>query len=128
MRVVVDLQESAVSFANAAEVEVSITHAAAGGLAGGMKDFAELNLDQVAPGQYAGDFTPTTPGLYLVRARRGSDTISATYVHEVSTEAATGSIDIGLLELAAAAPAGSFSIQPATLDFVTHSKTQFALT
>ena len=106
IRVVVDLQESAVSFANAAQVEVTVRHAAASSLAGSMKDFTTLTLDQVAPGQYAGDFSPEGAGLYLVTARRGSDTVSANYVHEVSTEAATGAIDIGLLEAATGVTGG----------------------
>lgn len=106
MRVVVELQQDAASFANAARVEADIFHVAAGSLGSGMEETSSLVLNQAAPGRYEADFLPDEAGLYVARARHGADLVSAGHVHDVSTEAATGSIDEVLLERATAAAGG----------------------
>ena len=62
-----------------------------------MKALSTLKLEQVGPGWYESQFRPADPGVYLVRARSGSQLVSAGYVHNPSSEVATGQVDEKLL-------------------------------
>jgi Ca-activated chloride channel family protein len=57
-----------------------------------------LDLQQVGPGNYQASFKPNDPGVYLVRARSGSQLVSAGLVHSISGETATGQVDDKLLD------------------------------
>jgi hypothetical protein len=73
-----------------------------------MKTIATLTLEQEGPGWYGSSFRPSDPGVYLVRARSGSQMVSAGHVHNPSTEVATGQIDDALLKEACAITGGTY--------------------
>jgi len=93
----VDLAEDAGTRKNGATVEADIFHVPANALGSGMKEFSTVSLDQEGPGWYEASFRPVDPGVYLVRARSGSQLVSAGYVHNPSSEVATGRVDEELL-------------------------------
>ncbi len=97
-RVIVDLLEDAAHFDNEAVVTADVFFVPAGALRAGMEAVERFHLEQTGPGRYQGRFLPEKPGVYLVRARSGSQMVSAGMVHGTSGEAATGQIDRGLLE------------------------------
>ncbi|MCG8600926.1 MAG: VWA domain-containing protein [Verrucomicrobiales bacterium] len=94
----VDLSEDAGNRRNGAAVEADIFHVPSSSLGSGMKTVETLSLDQEGPGWYEAEFRPTDPGVYLVRARSGSQLVSAGYVHNPSGEVATGQIDEAFLK------------------------------
>jgi uncharacterized membrane protein len=96
-RIVVDLMEDAARFENEALVEADVYFVPAHALGSGLKSAGSVVLDQEGPGRYAGEFTPREPGVYLVRARSGRETVSAGLVHNVSGEAAAGRVDLALM-------------------------------
>lgn len=97
VKVSVDLAEDAATRLDGAKVEADIFHVPANALGSGMKTFATLTLGQEGPGWYESRFRPSDPGVYLVRARSGSQMVSAGHVHNPSGEVATGRIDDVLL-------------------------------
>ena len=93
----VDLAEDAGDFKNDAEVIADVYFVPAGGGQIGMRQCCTLPLDQTAPGRYEQRFALGDPGIYLVRARSGSDVVSAGLVSNVSSESAAGQVDLPLL-------------------------------
>ncbi len=108
----VDLAEDAGTRKNGATVEADIFHVPANALGSGMKEFATLPLDQEGPGWYEANFRPVDPGVYLVRARSGSQLVSAGYVHNPSSEVATGRVDEELLRKVCEMTGGTFLDSP----------------
>lgn len=97
VKVAVDLAEDAGTRRNGATVEAEVFYVPASALASGMKTVATLTLEQEGPGWYSSQFRPSDSGVYLVRARSGSQIVSAGYVHNPSEEVATGRVDEALL-------------------------------
>jgi Ca-activated chloride channel homolog len=97
VKIVVDLAEDAGTRRNGATVEAEVFHVPANALGSGMKAVASLTLEQEGPGWYGSQFRPADSGVYLVRARAGSQIVSAGYVHNPSGEVATGRVDEALL-------------------------------
>ena len=97
VKVAVDLAEDAGTRRNGATVEAEVFYVPASALASGMKTVATLTLEQEGPGWYSSQFRPSDPGVYLVRARSGSQIVSAGYVHNPSEEVTTGRVDEALL-------------------------------
>lgn len=104
----VDLAEDAATRRDGATVEADVFHVPANALGSGMKTIATLTLEQEGPGWYGSSFRPSDPGVYLVRARSGSQMVSAGHVHNPSTEVATGKIDDALLKEACAITGGTY--------------------
>ncbi|HBP16402.1 MAG TPA: hypothetical protein DEA08_01235 [Planctomycetes bacterium] len=111
----VDALEDAATFRNAADVEADVYFVPAGALGSQMKPLTRLRLNPVGPGRYKNEIEPDQPGVYLVRARSGSDMVSAGYVHEVSAEAAVGWVDRELLERVAKTTGGAVIEEGATV-------------
>lgn len=110
--IAVDLAEDAGTRRNGATVEADIFHVPANALGSGMNAVSTVKLEQEGPGWYASSFRPVEPGVYLVRARSGSQLVSAGYVHNPSTEVATGQIDEDLLRNACKVTGGIFLESP----------------
>ncbi|MCB1203441.1 MAG: VWA domain-containing protein [Verrucomicrobiae bacterium] len=108
VKIAVDLAEDAATRRDGAEVEADIFHVPANALGAGMKTIATLPLAQEGPGWYASRFRPADPGVYLVRARSGSQIVSAGYVHNPSSEVATGQVNDSLLREACALTGGTY--------------------
>lgn len=108
----VDLAEDAGTRKNGATVEADIFHVPANALGSGMKGFATIPIDQEGPGWYEASFRPVDPGVYLVRARSGSQLVSAGYVHNPSSEVATGRVDEELLREVCKMTGGTFLDSP----------------
>ncbi|MDB2496132.1 VWA domain-containing protein [Verrucomicrobiales bacterium] len=106
--VAVDLAEDAGTRRNGAHVEADIFHVPSNSLGSGMKNVETLSLDQEGPGWYEAEFRPSDPGVYLVRARSGSQLVSAGYVHNPSNEVATGQIDEAFLREVCEMTGGSY--------------------
>jgi Ca-activated chloride channel homolog len=94
----VDVWEDAAHFNNEATVTADVYFMAAGSLGSAMKPVHHLELNQVGPGRYQSEFAPDEQGVYFVRSRSGAQVISAGLAHSASGEAATGRIDLNLLE------------------------------
>ena len=105
-RVVVDLMEDAAHFRNDATVEADVSFLPAGSIGSALKPTAQRRLDQEASGRYAGEFELREPGLYLVRARSGAQTVSGGIVRNPSGEAATGRVNTAFLERVCALTGG----------------------
>jgi len=110
--ITVDLAEDAGTRRNGATVEADVFHVPANALGSGMNAVSTLQLEQKGPGWYASSFRPVEPGVYLVRARSGSQLVSAGYVHNPSTEVATGQVDEVLLRQVCAITGGTFVENP----------------
>lgn len=108
VRVAVDLAEDAATRLDGAKVEADVFHVPANALGSGMKTIATLVLGQEGPGWYEARFRPADPGVYLVRARSGSQIVSAGLVHNPSGEVATGRIDDALLREACRITGGTY--------------------
>ncbi|MDF1823685.1 MAG: VWA domain-containing protein [Verrucomicrobiales bacterium] len=104
----VDLAEDAGTRRNGATVEADIFHVPANALGSGMKTVSTIKLDQKGPGWYVATFRPGEPGVYLVRARAGSQLVSAGYVHNPSSEVATGQVNEALLKQVCEITGGTF--------------------
>ena len=96
----VDLLADAGTRRNDAEVEADIYFVPANALGSSMRLISTARLAQEGSGLYATRFRPDAAGVYLVRARAGSQMVSAGYVHNPSGEVATGQIDRELLKSA----------------------------
>lgn len=110
--VAVDLAEDAGTRRDGATVEADIFYVPSNSLGSGMKTVATLPLDQKGPGWYADSFRPEEPGVYLVRARSGSQIVSAGYVHNPSSEVATGQVDEELLRKVTEITGGTYLESP----------------
>ena len=108
VNITVDLAEDAATRRDGATVEADVFHVPANALGSGMKTIATLTLEQEGPGWYGSSFRPSDPGVYLVRARSGSQMVSAGHVHNPSTEVATGQIDDTLLKEACTITGGTY--------------------
>lgn len=108
VKVAVDLAEDAATRRDGATVEADVFHVPANALGSTMTTIATLTLGQEGPGWYGSRFRPTDPGVYLVRARSGSQMVSAGHVHNPSTEVATGRIDDALLKEACKITGGTY--------------------
>lgn len=108
VKIAVDLAEDAATRRDGAMVEADVFHVPANALGSTMKTLATLTLEQEGPGWYGSRFRPSEPGVYLVRARSGSQMVSAGHVHNPSTEVATGQIDDALLKEACKITGGTY--------------------
>lgn len=108
VKVAVDLAEDAATRRDGATVEADVFHVPANALGSTMTTIATLTLGQEGPGWYGSRFRPTEPGVYLVRARSGSQMVSAGHVHNPSTEVATGRVDDALLKEACKITGGTY--------------------
>lgn len=108
VKIAVDLAEDAATRRDGATVEADVFHVPANALGSGMKTIATLTLEQEGPGWYGSSFRPSDPGVYLVRARSGSQMVSAGHVHNPSTEVATGQVDDVLLKEACKITGGTY--------------------
>ncbi|MCF6313475.1 MAG: VWA domain-containing protein [Verrucomicrobiales bacterium] len=97
VRLAVDLLEDAGTRRNAAEVEADIYFVPSHSLGASMRLLTTEALEQEGPGLYSGSFRPDDAGVYLIRARAGSQMVSAGYVHNPSAEVATGQVNEELL-------------------------------
>ena len=104
----VDLVEDAGTRRNGAAVEADIFHVSSSSLGSAMEKISTVAMDQEGPGWYEGAFRPKDPGVYLIRARSGSQLISAGYVHNPSSEIATGQVNESLLKQACELTGGSY--------------------
>jgi len=98
VHVIADVLDSLSDFGNETTVQGDFYFLPAHSLSSGMEHINACEFEQEGPGRYGGRFRPADPGLYLVRVRSGGDMVSAGFVHDVSSEAATGDVDRGLLE------------------------------
>jgi uncharacterized membrane protein len=108
VKIAVDLAEDAATRRDGATVEADVFHVPANALGSSMKTIATLTLEQEGPGWYGSSFRPSDPGVYLVRARSGSQMVSAGHVHNPSTEVATGQIEDVLLTEACKITGGTY--------------------
>jgi len=108
----VDLAEDAGTRRNGATVEADVFHVPSNSLGSGMRAMATLKLEQIGPGWYESQFRPADPGVYLVRARAGSQIVSAGYVHNPSNEVATGQVDEKLLRRVCELTGGTYLDSP----------------
>ncbi len=112
VKITVDLAEDAGTRRNGATVEAEVFHLPASALGSGMKSVATLRLGQEGPGWYGSRFRPAEAGVYLVRARSGSQIVSAGYVHNPSSEVATGRVDEALLREVCEITGGTYLESP----------------
>lgn len=105
-RIVVEALENAATFKNNARIAGDVFFVPANALTSSMKNIARLTLDQKGPGRYEATFMPDKSGVYLVRARSEAEIVSAGFVHNISREAAVGTVDRTLLEKVTAATGG----------------------
>lgn len=108
----VDLAEDAGTRRNGATVEADVFHVPSNALGSSMQNTGTVALDQEGPGLYEATFRPTDPGVYLVRARTGSQLVSAGYVHNPSSEVATGGVDEERLREVSRITGGTFLSSP----------------
>ena len=97
VRIIADLLSDAGTRKNGALVDADIFYVSSNALGAGMKPVAKVDLEQRGPGLYEADFRPAEPGVYMIRARSGSEVVSAGHVHNPSSEVASGRIDDELL-------------------------------
>jgi len=114
VRLYVDLLEDAATRRHGATVEAEVFHVPARTLGSGMRPHAAFDLEQGGPGWYQGRFLPVDPGVYLVRARAGSQLVSAGHVHNPSNEVASGQIDEALLREVAGISGGVYLESPSS--------------
>lgn len=110
-RLRVDLQEDAGSRANDARVLAEVFFVAADALGAPLKPVQNLTLGQTGPGLYEASFRPEQPGVYLIRAQSGAETVSAGLVHNPGSEASLGTVNSILLEQATRLTGGNV-LQP----------------
>ncbi|MDF1751306.1 MAG: VWA domain-containing protein [Verrucomicrobiales bacterium] len=103
-----DILSDAGTRKNGAQVEADIFYVAANSLGAGMKSILKLNLEQKGPGLYEAKFRPDEAGVYMIRSRSGSEVVSAGYVHNPSSEVASGRVDENLLRKVCDITGGQF--------------------
>lgn len=96
-RVTVSLTDDGGEFRNNAEVSADVYFVPVSGGQESLRHAATLALDQTGPGCYEQHFPLGKAGMYLVRARSGSDVVSAELVSSTPDEAATGQVNQPLL-------------------------------
>ena len=121
----VDMLEDAGARVNAAAVTAEVFYVAVDTLGAPLKPVAQLPLHQSGPGLYEGRFRPDQPGVYLVRAQSGADTVSAGLVHNPSTEASLGTVNAPLLKEATAITGGQMLVSGQIPDLKAGQATQF---
>lgn len=94
----VDLLEDAETRRNDAVVEAEVFHLVSQADGSVLQEPKKLRLGQTGPGWYEGSFTPENVGVYLVRARVGSETAAAGLVHQTASEASMGQVKEALLK------------------------------
>ena len=104
----VDLVENAAERKNGASVKAKVFYISASSLGSAMNEVVELDLEQEGPGLYKANFKPKEPGAYLVRARAGSQMVSAGYVFNPSKEVATGKVNEEALKTACELTGGTY--------------------
>lgn len=108
VKIQVDLAEDAGTRRNGARVEAEVFFVAANALGTSMESIRSVALEQEGPGLYESRFRPGDPGVYLVRARTGSQIVSAGHVYNPSNEVATGQVDEALLRQVCEMTGGTF--------------------
>jgi uncharacterized membrane protein len=93
----VDLADDAASWKSGSLVEGECFFLPANALGASMQTWATFTLEQRGPGRYESVLRPSEPGVYLVRAKEGGQVVSAGYVHNPSSEVATGQVNEPLL-------------------------------
>lgn len=93
----VDLADDAATWKSGAVVEGECFFLPANAFGASMQTLATFTLEQRGPGRYESILRPDEPGVYLVRAREGSQVVSAGHVHNPSSEVATGRVNETLL-------------------------------
>ncbi|MCB1086414.1 MAG: VWA domain-containing protein [Verrucomicrobiae bacterium] len=112
VRVEVDLLKDSGTRWNDADVRADIFFVPSHSLGSAMRQIGTQALEQEGSGLYGGGFAPTDPGVYLVRAGSGAQTVSAGYVHNPSGEVATGQIAESTLREAAEITGGTYLADP----------------
>ncbi len=103
-----DLLSDAGTRRNGASVDADVFYVASHSLGAGMKLVTNLVLEQKGPGLYQTMFRPGDAGVYMIRARSGSEVVSAGHVHNPSSEVASGRIDEELLKKACEITGGQY--------------------
>jgi uncharacterized membrane protein len=112
-RMIVDALEDAGSWRQGGALSAEVYFLPAHALGGALQARSAHTLEQSGPGRYEGAFRPREPGVYLVRARAGAETVSAGLVHNPSSEAATGQVNRPLLAEACAVSGGELLAEDA---------------
>ncbi len=105
-RVTVDVLEDAATRANGLGVQAEAFFVPADTLGAPLRSVKKFALRQEGPGEYSGRFRPDLPGVYMVRAVAGAESISAGLVHQPSGEASLGTVNDLLLRQAAESTGG----------------------
>ncbi|MDB6139707.1 MAG: von Willebrand factor type domain protein [Verrucomicrobiaceae bacterium] len=121
----VDMLEDAGARVNAATVYASVFFVAVDTLGAPLKPVAQVLLQQTGPGLYEGRFRPEQPGVYMVRAQSGADTVSAGLVHNPGAEASLGTVNQPLLKAATAITGGEMLAAGQVPDLAASQATQF---
>ncbi|MEM9282826.1 MAG: VWA domain-containing protein [Verrucomicrobiota bacterium] len=103
-----DLIEDAGTRRQGATVQAEVFFVSSHSITAGMEELISVRLEQVGPGRYEAVFQPSRSGVYLVRARSGAQMVSAGYVHNPSSEVATGETNETLLREASRISGGEF--------------------
>jgi Ca-activated chloride channel family protein len=114
VRLLVDRVEDAARYEHAAEVTAEVSFVPRRALGSAPRRLGSLRLDQVGSGRYEGTFPAVEAGVYLVRARSGSDLVSARWIREVSSESTAGHVDAERLAQVAALTGGVLLRAPTT--------------
>lgn len=113
IRIQADLLANAGTRINQAIVRAGIFRVVEQGQASNLQLVQEVPLRQSGPGLYETSFLPENPGTYVVRAQSGSDSVTATHLHQPPRETASGQINAGLLRQVAEVTGGQFLSTPA---------------
>jgi hypothetical protein len=116
-RVTVDALTDPGTRGNNERVSGEVFFVPAGSLGAPLKPVQVLALRQSGPGLYEGQFRPDQPGVYLVRARSGSQMVTAGLVHNPGGEASLGTVNEKLLREACELAGGPYLETGADLDF-----------
>lgn len=112
-RINVDLLADGETRRNDALVEAEIFHLVAQADGSALQAPMMLRLGQVGPGFYEGKFSPENSGVYLVRAKVGSETAAVGVVNQVATETSLGVVNERLLRQVAEITGGQW-LEPGT--------------
>ncbi len=106
--VAVDLLADAGTRRNNAEVGAEVHFVPANSLGAGLKQVPVPPFEQRGPGLYEASFRPDEAGAYLVRARAGTWQLSASHIHQPTSEVAAGQADEEKLRRVAELSGGQF--------------------
>jgi len=107
-RVSVDALADAGTRGNDERVGAEVFFVPAGSLAAPLKPVRTLALRQSGPGLYEGVFKPDQAGVYLVRAQRGAQMVTAGLVHNPGGEVSLGTVNERLLREACSLAGGAY--------------------